>query len=89
MQAIKNGIFALSGDGIIYQLNGSDEYDYWSFETDFYAGRTVDIKHISKIQLLADVKSGASFKIQVSYDKDSFDEANIIYESSVQGLQKN
>ncbi len=58
----------------IYCLSG-DEYNLdWYFETDFITAKTVDIKHIRKMQMLADVASNASFKVFALYDDEVFNE---------------
>mgnify|MGYP004643288659 CR=1 FL=1 len=58
----------------IYCLS-SDEYNLdWYFETDFITAKTVDIKHIRKMQILADVASNASFKVFALYDDEVFNE---------------
>lgn len=73
----------------ICKLNcGSYNSHSWSFETDLMTrqGRTptVDIKHIKKIQLLADIAQGARVKVYALYDGESFNQNNsqLLYDSS-------
>lgn len=52
----------------------SDFYESpWSFETDMYLGHTIDIKHMKKIQLLADIEAGSALSIYCIYDDEVFD----------------
>ena len=70
----KHGLFALYNSGIGRVDTG--RYDHnWEFETDFITNQTVNIKHLKKIQMLADIPemaSGmtnyASIKVYVQYD---------------------
>lgn len=64
----QNGMYMLGGNGNIYKLNSGNYNHSWCFETDFFTGKTIDIKHIKKIQLLADIKSGSNMDIYVLYD---------------------
>jgi hypothetical protein len=68
-------------NGVVYFLNRKglycldDSYGNWWFETDFITGKTVDIKRIKKIQLLAEQMesaSGTSLKVYFLPDNDSF-----------------
>lgn len=77
-----NGMYALTDDNKIYKLN-SNSYDHdWAAETDFYTGGTIDIKHIQKIQLFADVDPGSTIRIHLLYDNEIFDEhtSHCVYE---------
>lgn len=69
-----NGVFALSSDNKVYLLN-SEEYDNqdWACETDFTSGRSLDIKHIKKIQMLADIGAKSSIQIHILSDDEYFD----------------
>lgn len=70
-----SGVFALSSNNDIYLLN-SKEYDEqeWACETDFTSGGTLDIKHIKKIQMLADVGAKSKIEIHILTDDEKFDE---------------
>ena len=51
----KNGMYMLCVDGYVYQLD-TDRYGHsWSFETELITNKTVDIKHIKKLQMLVDI----------------------------------
>lgn len=72
--ANNNGVYMLCEDNKIYKLD-SGLYDHdWAFETDFYTGDTVNIKHIKKLQMLADVRAGSKLKVYILYDGEAFDE---------------
>ena len=63
------------------------EYDVeWKFETEFFLGETINIKHIRKLQLLADIADGSRMKMYLLYDGEEFDENNpkkyhLVYDS--------
>ena len=72
----------------IYKLDcGGYTGQVWSFETDLMTRQggapTVDIKHIKKIQLLADLKAGAGFCVYALYDGESFNSqtSQLLYSS--------
>jgi hypothetical protein len=44
----------------------------WRLETDFFTGKTIDIKHIKKIQLLAQIPNGSDLDIYVLYDDEQW-----------------
>lgn len=69
----KHGMYMLCENGYVYQLD-SKSYDHsWSFETDLITNETVNIKHIKKIQLFADVAPDADVKVYFLYDDETFD----------------
>lgn len=51
---------------------GSYDHD-WHFETDMTTNASVDIKHIKKIQFLADVAPSANIKVHFLYGDEDFD----------------
>ncbi len=73
---------------------GSYDHD-WVFETDFSTRSTsskasysnVEIKHLRKINLLADIRAGSSFKVYIIYDNDKSNdggaEKNLVYDSGI------
>lgn len=63
------GMYMLCTDGMIYRLD-TDEYNgqKWSFKTDLFSNKSVDIKHLRKIQLMAEFGSGSSLEIYGVYD---------------------
>lgn len=69
----KNGMYMLCDDGHIYKMDTGDYSHSWSFETDLITNETVDIKHIKKIQLFADIAPGANVKVYFVYDDEAFD----------------
>lgn len=91
----KNGMYMLCTDGYIYKLNPQQNdfsYEYyrhnWCFETDLTTRQstsTVDIKHVKKIQMLADITySGAAWlKVYALYDGEEFnaDTSQLVYDS--------
>ena len=70
----KNGMYMLCEDGEIYQMDTDDYNHYWSFETDLITNKTADIKHIKKLQMLAEVSEGAEMEVYILYDDEVFDE---------------
>ena len=78
-----NGMYILCADGVIYKTDTSDYRHEWSFETDMITNKTVDIKHIKRIQLLADVNKGGDMKIYLLYDDERFDpeKSHLIFDS--------
>lgn len=80
----KNGMYMLSDDGYVYRMDTGNYRHNWSFETDLITNETVDIKHIKKIQMLADLKNSASkLRVYVLYDDEEFDEdtSHLVYKS--------
>lgn len=57
----------------IYKLNTSDYIGQsWAFETDLITNNTVDIKHIKKLQMLADFDN-CDLDVYILYDDEEFD----------------
>lgn len=83
----KNGMYMLCDNGYIYKMDSGNYTHSWSFETDLITNETVDIKHIKKIQMLADIASGANLKVYILYDEEEFDEdtSHLVYESTGYG----
>ena len=86
----KNGMYALCGDGYIYQIDTKDYNHEWSFETDLITNKTVDIKHIKKIQMLAHFgkydNDTAKMKVYILYDDEVFsNESHLVYDASGTG----
>lgn len=83
----KNGMYMLCADGYIYKMNTGNYRHSWSFETDLITNETVNIKHIKKIQMFADIAAGASIKAYILYDDEEFDEdtSHLVYESTGYG----
>lgn len=93
----KNGMYMLCDNGIVYKMD-TDTYDHeWSLETDLItrqtstsssAYATVNIKHIRKIQMLADIDKDAWLKVYFLYDDEKFDKdkSHLVYsiENSVE-----
>lgn len=79
----KNGMYALCEDGVIYQLD-TNEYGEWSFETDLFTNETVDIKHIKKLQMFADIGVDSGIKVYFLYDNEVFnaEESHLVYDSN-------
>lgn len=83
----KNGMYMLCGNGVIYKMDTDNYRHSWSFETDLITNETVNIKHIKKIQMFADIASGANIKVYVLYDDEEFDEdtSHLVYSSAGYG----
>ena len=86
----KRGMFYLCKDssGHIRQLDAGGYPISWSFETDLITNETVSIKHIKKIQMLADIGASAGIKVYMLYDDEVFnkDTSHLVYESTTSGL---
>lgn len=83
----KNGMYMLLDDGYVYRLDSGNYAHNWSFETDLITNETVDIKHVKKIQMLADIKRNANIKVYILYDDEEFDEdtSHLVYSSTGYG----
>ena len=83
----KNGMYMLCDDGYIYKMDTGNYRHSWSFETDLITNETVNIKHIKKIQMFADIATGANIKVYVLYDNEEFDEntSHLVYSSTGYG----
>lgn len=71
----KSGMYMLTAGGDIYKLDSGKYEDEWAFETDLITAQTVDIKHLRKMQLLADFAEGAHLDIYALYGDEEFDAA--------------
>lgn len=83
----KHGMYMLCDDGYIYKMDTGNYRHSWSFETDLITNETVNIKHIKKIQMFADIASGANIKAYILYDDEEFDEdtSHLVYSSTGYG----
>lgn len=83
----RHGMYLLAADGIVYKMDTDDYSHAWSFETDLVTNKTVDIKHIKKIQMFADIAEYASIKVYVLYDDEVFDEnkSHLVYQNGGYG----
>lgn len=68
----KNGMFMMCADGIVYRMNTDDYSHLWGFETDLITGGTANIKHLKKIQLLAEFSEGSRLAVYVLYDDEKY-----------------
>ena len=79
----KNGMYMLcdtydvSGSqykgGVIYKLDTDNYEQFWSFETDLITNKTVDIKHIKKLQMLVELECGVPIWVYILYDDEVWD----------------
>lgn len=75
----KNGAYVLSRGCAfssvsgIYRLNPNTPIDSWCFETDLITNGTVNIKHIKKMQMLAEFRTGTNMTVHFLYDDEVFD----------------
>ena len=83
----KNGMYMLCADGYIYKMDTGNYRHSWSCETDLITNETVNIKHIKKIQMFADIATSANIKAYILYDDEKFDEdtSHLVYESTGYG----
>lgn len=93
----KNGMYMLCADSHLYKMDTDIYSDNWSFETDLITNKTVDIKHIKKLQMLVDIpelvngvpnyadKDGnpANMQVYILYDNEEFNEkSHLVYSSN-------
>ena len=85
----KTGMYMLCTDGCVYQMDTGDYAHNWSFETDLITSKTVNIKHIKKLQMLVDIAENANMKVYILYDDEEFDEntSHLVYTSKKYGRQ--
>ena len=70
----KNGMYMLCDDGCVYKMDTDVYADIWSFETDLITNKTVDIKHIKKLQMLVELESeDTGLDVYILYDNETFD----------------
>ena len=83
----KNGMYMLTENGFIYKMDTNDYKHDWSFATDLITNKTVDIKHIKKLQMLVEVAKSANFKVYILYDDEEFDKntSHLVYTSKKTG----
>ena len=82
----KNGMYALCDDGFVYEISTENYKHRWCFETDLFTNTTVDIKHIKKIQLVADIAAGANLRIYILYDDEAYGPTSqLVYSGGSQG----
>ena len=88
----KNGMYMLCEDGCVYLMSdGTSGRDYvnhpWMFETDLITNKTVDIKHIKKLQMLVELEYNANIKVYVLYDDEEFNEntSHLVYSGNKVG----
>ena len=83
----KNGMYMLTEDGYVYKMDNDACTVNWSFETDLMTSKTVNIKHIKKLQMLVDVEKNANMRVYILYDDEEFDEdtSHLVYASKKSG----
>lgn len=75
-----NDLFMLCEDNKIYKLNTKNFQHDWAAETDFQINRTIDIKHIKKIQILAELAPESNIRVYVTYDGAELDKTrDLVY----------
>lgn len=83
----KNGMYMLCEDGCVYQMDSGLYSHEWSFETDLITNKTVNIKHIKKLQMLVDIAESANMQVYILYDDEAFDKdtSHLVYTSKKSG----
>ena len=95
------GMYMLTRGGTVYKMDTNKYNHSWSFETDLITNKTVDIKHIKKLQMLVDIPeeingidnladdegNSAYMKVYILYDDEEFDEnkSHLVYTSNKTG----
>ena len=85
-----NGMYAILAGFGIYKLDTNSFNQPWEFETDLITNKTVDIKHVKKIQMLAhfgkDESDSANMKVYFLYDGEKFSKSShLVYDGSGTG----
>ena len=83
----KNGMYMLCENGCVYKMDTNSYNHDWSFETELVTSKTVNIKHIKKLQMLVDVAENANLKVYMLYDDEEFNKntSHLVYTSNKQG----
>ena len=83
----KNGMYMLDEQGCVYKMDTNTYNHNWSFETDLITSKTVNIKHIKKLQMLVDIAKKSNMKVYILYDDEEFDErtSHLVYSSNKTG----
>ena len=83
----KNGMYMLLDNGKVYKMDTDDYSHKWSFETDLITNKTVNIKHIKKLQMLVDIAENSNMQVYILYDDEEFDEktSHCVYTSKRYG----
>ena len=83
----KNGMYMLCDDGHIYKMDTKNYNHNWSFETELITNKTVDIKHIKKLQMLVELNANANMQVYVLYDNEVFNKntSHLVYSSNKSG----
>lgn len=84
----RTGMYALCEDGSIYKLDSGDYSHKWAFETDLIANETLDIKHVKRLQMLADMASGSTLDVYFLYGDEEFDKDTSHHVFSTKGEGK-
>ena len=82
-----NGMYMLCADGCVYKIDTNIYNHKWSFETELITSKTVNIKHIKKLQMLVDLAESANMKVYILYDDENFNEntSHLVYSSNKYG----
>ena len=82
-----NGMFGIDKDFKLYKLDTGDYSHHWMTETDLSCNSTVDIKHINKVQMLADIAPGSEICAYVLYDDEVFNKntSHLIFKHKNEG----
>ena len=75
----KNGMYMLCADGSVYKMDTDSYSDDWCFETDLITNKTVNIKHIKKLQMLAEVEGKLGYSYIDYGSIDSLDDLEVEY----------
>lgn len=78
------GFYGLSSAGRVYRLDTNDYNHDWYVETDFFTNNSIDIKHISRVQMLLDMAPESKVAVYILYDDEEFspDASHKIFEKT-------
>ena len=79
-------MYMLCDSGDIYKIDTQNYSHRWSFETDLITNQTVDIKHIRKMQMFAQLDENSWIKVYALYDDEEFNKnSHLVYSSNDTG----
>lgn len=78
----KYGMYMLCTDSNVYKMDTGEYSQDWCFETDLITNKTVDIKHIKKLQMLVEADKDSSVEVYILYDDKEFSKnSHLVYSS--------
>lgn len=83
-----NGTYVLSADNVLYKLDSGNYNADWYAETDLMTQNTIDIKHIRRVRIYADLAPESALKAYILYDNEEFFENSQLISEACNTSQK-